>query len=202
MSCSAEKLEIQKRYREKNKEAINARKRITEVKNPDAVRAHDRERYWRNVDAKRAAARARYQADPERFRAQAKAYRTADPEKAREAVRACHRRNPQQRMWSVSRIRARDKGFAFEITPKDIVIPECCPIFGVVLVRHFGGHKGKEGANHPTVDRIDPSKGYIPGNIWVISYRANAIKNDATPAELRQIADAVERKLKESEFEL
>ena len=42
-----------------------------------------------------------------------------------------------------------------------------------------------------TVDRIDSSLGYVKGNVWVVSYRANAIKRDATPEELRRIADAI-----------
>ena len=35
----------------------------------------------------------------------------------------------------------------------------------------------------------------MPGNVWVISARANAIKNDATPTELRRVADAVEERM-------
>lgn len=49
--------------------------------------------------------------------------------------------------------------------------------------------------NSYSLDRIDPNKGYIKGNIWVISLRANRIKNDATVSELRMIADAIEQKL-------
>ncbi len=43
-------------------------------------------------------------------------------------------------------------------------------------------------ASKPTLDRIDPRKGYIPGNVVVISYRANVIKGDGLPAEHRAIA--------------
>mgnify|MGYP007075817688 CR=1 FL=1 len=46
-----------------------------------------------------------------------------------------------------------------------------------------------------SLDRIDSSKGYIKGNVWVISLRANRIKNDSTPQELRLIADKVEERL-------
>jgi hypothetical protein len=40
----------------------------------------------------------------------------------------------------------------------------------------------------PTLDRIDNSKGYIVGNVWVISMRANRLKSDATVDELMMLA--------------
>lgn len=64
---------------------------------------------------------------------------------------------------------------------KDIVIPTHCPVFGWVLRaggRHF---------NSMSIDRVDSSKGYIPGNVKVISLRANQLKNNATIEELENI---------------
>lgn len=47
----------------------------------------------------------------------------------------------------------------------------------------------------PSLDRIDSSKGYISGNVKVISKRANAIKNDATLEELLLIVEYVKKNL-------
>ena len=38
-----------------------------------------------------------------------------------------------------------------------------------------------------SLDRIDSSKGYVKDNIWVISHKANSIKNNATLTELKLI---------------
>lgn len=90
-----------------------------------------------------------------------------------------------------ARHRAKISGLDFNLELSDIVIPDRCPIFGNKF------HKNPDRRDSPSLDRIDSDKGYIKGNVWVISRRANIIKNDATPAELRMIADAVEDKLNE-----
>lgn len=64
------------------------------------------------------------------------------------------------------------------------MIPSHCPILGIPL---FKGKSGGE-ANSPSLDRIEPELGYVPGNIVVISNRANRLKSDATIDELRAIA--------------
>jgi hypothetical protein len=80
--------------------------------------------------------------------------------------------------------RAIAKGVPFSLTKADVVIPEVCPVLGIPL------RTGKRGFsdNSPTLDRVVPSLGYVPGNIAVISGRANMIKRDATADELERIA--------------
>lgn len=63
-------------------------------------------------------------------------------------------------------------------------MPKYCPVLGMFLT--VG--EGKPGPASPTLDRIVPSKGYVRGNVIVVSMRANMIKTDATPAELRRVA--------------
>jgi hypothetical protein len=73
------------------------------------------------------------------------------------------------------------------ITIHDIVIPEFCPLLGIRL--EPGKGTGGAKAASPSLDKIRPELGYVPGNVWVISHRANVIKSDATLSELRMLVE-------------
>ena len=79
--------------------------------------------------------------------------------------------------------RCKRMGREFSIDIKDIIIPEKCPVFGFELKRE----DRETWMCAPSVDRIDSSKGYIKGNVTVVSRRANIIKRDATIEELEQL---------------
>lgn len=79
--------------------------------------------------------------------------------------------------------RCKKSGREFSIDLEDIKIPEKCPVFGFELKRE----DKKTWMSAPSVDRIDSSKGYIKGNVTVVSRRANILKRDATVEELEQL---------------
>jgi hypothetical protein len=81
---------------------------------------------------------------------------------------------------------AKKRGIEFRITIDDIVIPDRCPVLGIPLIPY---RRGKRADNTASLDRIDSSKGYIPGNVAVISVRANRGKNNLTAAEHLKIAE-------------
>lgn len=92
---------------------------------------------------------------------------------------------PERCLVRGAKHRAKHKKLDFDLKPEDISIPSTCPLLGIPLQKGVGRiHPGS-----PSLDRIDPSKGYIKGNVWVISYRANQIKNDASPRELIHIGN-------------
>jgi hypothetical protein len=94
-------------------------------------------------------------------------------------------RHTNRRMWSVAKQRAKRRGIEFSIDPEDIVIPSKCPVFGFDLVCGVGKSNRPGGnRNSPSLDRIDQSRGYIKGNIRVISHLANTMKLNATADEL------------------
>jgi len=92
--------------------------------------------------------------------------------------------NPANALWSAAKNRATRAGLSFDLTVEDIVIPDVCPVFGIPLIWAGGGRTD----NTPSVDRQIPTLGYVRGNIVVISWRANRLKNDASPDELQRLA--------------
>lgn len=93
------------------------------------------------------------------------------------------RRNPATYMYQRAKNRAKTLGLQFNLEHEDVVVPEVCPILGIPL--HVSD--GKCSANSPSIDRIDSSRGYIKGNIQVISHKANTIKSNATLGELEMV---------------
>lgn len=87
-------------------------------------------------------------------------------------------------------MRAKNLNLPFEIEKSDIFIPKYCPALDIELIRGVG--QSNVWDKSPTLDRINPSLGYVKGNIAVISYRANRIKNNATVDELRKILTYME----------
>jgi hypothetical protein len=82
---------------------------------------------------------------------------------------------------------ARLVGLDFNLEVLDIVIPDRCPVFGVLL----DPAAGARAPNLPSLDRIDNERGYVKGNVWVISWRANRLKSDASIEELERLVVAL-----------
>lgn len=79
--------------------------------------------------------------------------------------------------WAKRRALERDTVFNLELS--DIDVPWVCPALGRLFTR--------TGIYAPTLDRLIPTLGYVPGNVYVISKRANRIKSDATPKEILKV---------------
>ena len=100
-------------------------------------------------------------------------------------------KNPKEH-WIIravgrARKRAAQNGLDFSITFDDVekIFPDRCPIFGTEF--NFIGNK-KSRPESPSLDKIDPKKGYVVGNIEIISMKANVIKQNATSEELFKVA--------------
>lgn len=83
---------------------------------------------------------------------------------------------------SCAKSRAKKQGVPFCLSKTDIDIPDVCPILHIPLVRTFPHSTGTS----PSLDRIVPEKGYVPGNIRVISSRANSMKSNVTKQQLEE----------------
>jgi hypothetical protein len=133
-----------------------------------------------------------YQKNRNRIIKNAKKYYPKTPEKIlhkQEQKRKWIRKNPVSYLLCAAKARAKKRGILFNLSHEDIVIPEKCPVLGIKLKIS----DKTISCNSPSVDRINPKMGYVKGNVAVISYRANSIKNDATSKELEMVLEYVKK---------
>ena len=100
----------------------------------------------------------------------------------------------QKLLLGRAKLSASRKHLPFNLDLIDIFIPTVCPIFQTPLSLSAG--RGRADSS-PSLDRIIPALGYTKGNVWVISLRANRIKNDASVQELQTLVNALKSKLTE-----
>jgi hypothetical protein len=87
-------------------------------------------------------------------------------------------------MWWRAKKRSEKTGIEFNIELDDIKIPKLCPVFGFEF--EVGVGKGPTDKS-PSLDRIDNSKGYVKGNIQIISFKANRLKNDCDIVDIEKL---------------
>lgn len=155
-------------------------------------------------DASREYAKKRRELDPNYLKKQEE-WRKRNPEKVanyrkswyrnndgakyhREWAAAKRRSDPLLFMLRSAKNRAKELGREFSIEREHVVIPETCPVLGIPIEKGTGPFQ----PNSPSLDRIDSSRGYVPGNVAVISWRANCLKRDGTLAEFRKIVAYME----------
>lgn len=120
-------------------------------------------------------------------------YATPEQERAYRRVYS-KRRRASPETWAKQtcaniKSRAKRKGIPFDMSYVDIIPPAICPALGVPIILGAAPHN----FNSPSVDRVRPELGYVKGNVRVISWRANAIKHDASADDLRAVLLYVER---------
>jgi hypothetical protein len=124
--------------------------------------------------------RNRRRADPKAYADASKRYRARSW--AKDPVRAWARMAA-----TASKGRAKREGVPHAITFTDLLplATGACPVLGIPLA--YSRTTGVIHDASPTVDKMKPELGYVPGNIVVVSFRANAIKRNATLKELEAV---------------
>jgi len=109
-------------------------------------------------------------------------------------------RNPKylaNRLCVTARCRAKKDSIPFDLTSDYLrqIWPSnnCCPILQKPFELRRGEKRHGPIPLSPSIDRIIPNMGYIQGNVAILSYKANTIKQDCTdPAVFRRLADWLE----------
>jgi len=92
-------------------------------------------------------------------------------------------------LWQKAKYRAEKQCVPFTIQQADVVIPDYCPELGIEMKKSSGPLCDSS----PTLDKITPSLGYVPGNVVVVSFKANSMKRNATVNELGAVANFYSR---------
>lgn len=134
--------------------------------------------------------------NPEKWQAQKQQYRynfktnSSEKYKAKNARarKARKENNPISNIFWAAKKRGKEHNIPFTITQDDIKMVEYCPVLGLKLL--YGGNKHEvtfQNANGASLDKVIPELGYVPGNVRIISFKANRIKNDGTAEEHRLV---------------
>jgi hypothetical protein len=123
---------------------------------------------YKNIEQRRAYARAYYAKNRD-----SKSYMNVSKPHNHEKYKAYINKTLDKYLVRSSRNSAKQRGLEHTITANDITIPTHCPLLGTKL--EYG---------NISLDRIDNTKGYVPGNIMVMSGKANFMKRDASWEEL------------------
>lgn len=98
--------------------------------------------------------------------------------------------NQEANLLLYAKTNARTKELEFNLDISDIVIPKFCPYLGIEITNIQGK---KYISTNASIDRIDSTKGYIKGNVQIISRQANSMKNCASREELLTFASNILR---------
>ena len=164
--------EISQRYAARHPERVAARHARRWPKyyaaNKEKIMARVREWQKNNPDNRRAITKKWY----EENRAQAK--RTQD---------RYRKDNPTKYLFALAKRRAVKLGREFSIEQSDLTVPVICPLL-LIPINPYSVHQDFR----PSIDRIDSTKGYIKGNVQIISHKANRLKSNAVGDELMMLA--------------
>lgn len=167
--------EWERTYRKKNREKISAYQKAWKAANKEHIDA-ERKR-WAEENPEKAAA----QVARKKARWQKKRYRCETIEQRK------------KRIFNRAKMGAKKRGLEFSISLSDIDCPDVCPVLGIKL--NWGApSNGRRSIDSPSIDRWDSSLGYVPGNVVVMSWRANRIKCDATVYEVEKLLSYMRRK--------
>ena len=146
-----------------------------------------KERYQNNKEKVKVKAKQYYHDNKEKVLENVKNYRDANRPLIQQKGKEYYRRKLKNRLLNAARARARKYGYEFDLTVDDIIMPKYCPLLGIEMFV-TESRKGKKHSSF-SLDRIDSSKGYVKGNVWVISMMANSMKSDSNYEDFKKMAD-------------
>lgn len=118
------------------------------------------------------------------------------------SCKQCHRKQRQSvkhkllDMFYNARRRAKKNKIPFDLDTDYVInlFVEDCPLLGIKLDWTNRGYLKEDS---PTIDKIFPELGYVYGNIWIVSAKANLMKGKATVEEINMLSNRLAQKIRE-----
>ena len=184
-------------YHQNNKERIAERGKKYRENNKEKYLEGCRKYRQNNKERVAKYAREYYQANREKIAEKNRKYRQNNKEKCAEYGREYRKNNPFQiqsiTLSNSARQRTKKNKIAIDldfISPSNIMDwlkrqPNCVCCGRVFRI----GYKGKSGFHDdsPSLDRFYPKLGYVLGNVFLICWRCNELKNNTTVKELETV---------------
>jgi hypothetical protein len=161
-----------------------------------ASRWHNKQKHWteRIDQAKQNAIRkAKYEADPETWRAKTKAWREANPKQYRifaERAKERYRLAPWRKLIIAAKGRAKVKGLPCDLTFSwgEATWTGFCELTGLPFVNSVDSpHR----LFSPSIDQIEPKKGYTQANSRFVLLAVNNLKHDGSDEAMYFVAEAL-----------
>lgn len=161
------KRDASRRYAERNREAVREKSR----------QWHSRQR----------------EENPEKAREANRRWYEANQDKVKEGCRRWRRENVERAMLGQARNRAKRRGQDCTITEEDVaalIASGVCAVTGLPFVSEWDGPSIKN-PWAPSLDRIDVTRGYVPGNVRAVCWIVNHMRGDYPDAVLAKAARAI-----------
>ncbi len=167
----------------REKDRVKARNRRQKFR--DEMREYDRLRYAQNREEIRAKRAADYAANVGGVRDKALIY-----QKRRFSDSSMRYRLKMALV--AARGRCKTRGMEFDLTEADVGEPTHCAVTGLPLDMSKSFNDGNTFC--PSLDRIDPKKGYVKGNVRVVIHAYNLAKHCGNDESVLTMARALVRK--------
>lgn len=87
--------------------------------------------------------------------------------------------SPQEKYFRDLKHNVKQRGKEFNLSFEDLEYPDVCPVLGIPI----DWTRPKRGDNSPSADRLYPERGYVKGNVTIMSFKANRMKNNGSLEE-------------------
>ncbi len=97
-------------------------------------------------------------------------------------------------IWRKAQAAAKKKGLGFDLTPeflRMLIEPGVCMVTGIPFVYEKGEGRNWRRPFAPSIDRIDPTKGYTKNNVQLVVWAYNAAKGTWTHEQVMTMAKAL-----------